>query len=185
MLEKFHLISYIPKFDELLDPDFIWCTIWTIIKNQEDSCKDESYYPIDRFFVESYSFPKWFFDIDKNYSNYHEESFNWIVHQGSDIKELLTHSIKASNKDYYSFKIYNNWKISATLKHPYKFLDSCWIVSLFVFINKWNLIESYIFGEPLLDLILDPPLQHIPSKYNKKLSYRKLLIHLESKYYDV
>lgn len=123
-----------------------------------------------------------FFEINKNYSVCHDSLFKWIVHQGNDIKEIINCSLKTANKDYYSFKDYQDCKISASLKHPFKFLDAWWRVSVYMFMNNWDILDTYAFGEPTLDLILDPPLQNIPSKYNKKLSYRKLLLNITSKW---
>ena len=51
LLEKFHLISYIPKFDELLDPDFIWTSILSILKNFENQSYDEEFDSTDKIMV--------------------------------------------------------------------------------------------------------------------------------------
>lgn len=59
LLEKFHLISFTPKLDNCLDPDFIWWAIVSMLKNHEISAEDEiGENFIDRFHIEAYSYPK-------------------------------------------------------------------------------------------------------------------------------
>lgn len=61
---------------------------------------------INNFYLESYSYPKYFFEIDKNFSKCHEKDFNWILHIDKDIKETFQSTFRQLKKDYHSFKEY-------------------------------------------------------------------------------
>lgn len=58
-------------------------------------------------------------------------------------------------------------------------LESFWRISVFVVVNNLKFEEAQVFGEPILDLVIDLP--DTLSKFSDKVSYRKLLQYLNSK----
>jgi len=72
VLEKFHVISYIPKLQELLEHDFIVGAILRVLNFQKPVKSKHKSLLIHRFYMENFSLAKNHGEIDKSYSRNNE-----------------------------------------------------------------------------------------------------------------
>ena len=77
LLDKFHIISYIPKLDELLEPDFIQGAILRILNYQKPpkGKKDKQLY-MSRYCMENMS-SKDYFEADKTYQTLKDQLYKY------------------------------------------------------------------------------------------------------------
>ncbi|CAI2365299.1 unnamed protein product [Moneuplotes crassus] len=149
ILDKFIVINYIPKISQILESDFIQGAILKILNFQKSSYKNKD--------QTKESSPK----IHPFYlSNFKTPT------------KLLTDTTYIPNppQDYDTDCNIN------VLKDIYKYNNSFCRISMFVMVNKCNFEDAYVFGEPMLDLIIDLP--DTLSKFSEKVSFRKFLNYL-------
>ena len=162
----------IPKIDELTEIEN-FRKIYLITKDFVDS-------PPPPYLIETYTLPYKFIELQKQIGDENDERdkhLKWVLHSDTDILETIDPKSDVL-RDFDHFrkeKLNTETKLTRVLKHPFIFRQSICMISVFVWINRIDPLDIYIYSEPILTLLKEPEVFLTKSVFHNKYTYRQVI----------